>query len=152
MWKEWPAPRMGPYAAVAHSRPGSVDRGRGCPPFRRAPPSSSCGTRAGAPQSDAPSSQCPSAAAAQSATWTPSAPERVAADRPPGKVTGALDAGPALTGSLLSVSQPSLSPDSWASLPGSPLSKPWVFSPAPGFPGSFLVPLSTGIFLKVAQP
>lgn len=115
-------------------------------PLRRAPPSSSCGTRAGAPRSDAPSSRCPSAAAAaaaQSATWTPPAPERAAADRPPGKVTGALAAGASLTGSLLSVSQPSLPPCSWAPLPGSPLSSPWVFSPAPGFPGSFWIPRSS---------
>lgn len=124
------------------------------PPLRCAPPSSSCGMRAGAPRSDAPSSRCPSAAAAaQSATWTPPAPESAAADRPPRKVTGALAAGPALTGSLFSVSQPSLPPDSWASLPGSPLS-------SPGSPPHLLGSLALSwfhvsqplVFLKVAQP
>lgn len=68
----------------------------------------------------------------------------------PGKVTGALDAGPALTGSLLSVSQLSFPPDFWASLPGSPLSSPgsppqllgslalsWFHS-APGFSSRLL--------------
>jgi hypothetical protein len=60
----------GSEPSEARAGQGSGTRGRGClptpPTARRAPPSSSCGTRAGAgaPRSDAPSSRCPSAAAA----------------------------------------------------------------------------------------